>query len=277
MKKTGAMVAAMIIAGVVLGGLYAVQPGRMTPARVKLAMAAEEGLQEIQAVAASQQDSEDAAEEAAANDKNDSAAKESAVPQEVPDVFRVKFECSNGSFIAEFKKEWSEAGAQRVHELVTAGFYDGARFFRVLKSPRPFMAQFGIAGDPKIHAEWSEDGLVSEEVKQSNTRGKISFAMAGSAPKPNWTNKTRTTQLFINYGDNSNLDSYGFAPVGEVVEGMDVVDALYGDYGEGAPQGNGPDQGAMRQYGNAYLEENFPNLDFIKSTTFVDENGDPVK
>ena len=269
MKKTGVMVLAMIVAGAILIGLYAVQPGRMTPERAKLAMAAEEGLQEIEVAAADQQSNSEPAEAEEADSSADN--------EEEGGVFRVKFECSNGDFIAEFNPEWSEAGAERVRELVEANFYDGARFFRVLKAPRPFMAQFGIAGDPKVHEKWSEKGLPEEEVKQANTRGRISFAMAGQAPRPGVTNKTRTTQLFINYGDNSALDRMGFAPVGEVVEGMEVVDDLYGDYGEGAPSGNGPDQGAMRQHGNEYLEANFPKLDYIKSTTFVDENGDPVK
>ncbi|HLP75881.1 MAG TPA: peptidylprolyl isomerase, partial [Candidatus Paceibacterota bacterium] len=120
---------------------------------------------------------------------------------------------------------------------------------------------FGISGDPKVSAAWRQAQMQDDPVKASNTRGAITFATAG----PN----TRTTQLFINFGNNSNLDGMGFAPFGKVVEGMDIVDKINGEYGEGFPRGRGPDQGRIQAEGNAYLKKDFPNLDFIKSATIV--------
>jgi len=125
------------------------------------------------------------------------------------------------------------------------------------------MAQFGISGDPAVAAKWSNANIPDDPVKQKNTRGRITFATAG----PN----TRTTQVFINYADNSNLDAHGFAPFGEVTSGMDVVDKLYADYGEGAPDGHGPDQNRLENEGTPYLLKNFPKLDYIKSAKIVEK------
>jgi peptidyl-prolyl cis-trans isomerase A (cyclophilin A) len=144
---------------------------------------------------------------------------------------------------------------------VKNGFYDDVRFFRVLQKPRPFMAQFGISGDPKLTQKWTNANIQDDPVKEHNTRGKITFATAG----PN----TRTTQVFINYGDNSMLDGQGFAPFGDVVSGMDIVDKLYADYGEGAPDGHGPDQSMIENQGTPYLMKGFPKLDYIKSAKIV--------
>ena len=178
-----------------------------------------------------------------------------------PEKYRVLFSTSKGDFTVEVTRDWAPRGADRFLELVKSGFYNDARFFRVIRSPRPFMAQFGIAGDPAVTAKWTDANLQDDPVKQQNTRGRITFATAG----PN----TRTTQLFINYADNSRLDSQGFTPFGEVISGMEVVDQLYADYGEGAPGGNGPDQGRIEKEGNAYLTKDFPNLDYIKTATIV--------
>ena len=139
-----------------------------------------------------------------------------------------------------------------------AGYFDDARFFRVL---RGFMAQFGLNGDPRVNEAWEPLRIEDDAVKQSNKRRTVTFAMSG----PN----TRTTQLFINYADNANLDAMGFAPIGEVVDGMTVVDSLYGNYGEGAPDGSGPDQGKIATEGNAYLTREFPRLDFIRRARVV--------
>jgi peptidyl-prolyl cis-trans isomerase A (cyclophilin A) len=183
-----------------------------------------------------------------------------AVAQAADEPFRVKFETSRGNFVIEVHPDWSPNGAARVKELVEAKYYDECRFFRVIDG---FMAQFGMHGDPQTNAAWKEKTIKDDPVKESNTRGRVTFAMTG---QPN----SRTTQLFISYKDNSFLDGQRFAPFGEVVEGMDVVDKLYKDYGEGAPNGNGPSQARIAADGNKYLQEKFPRLDFIKTARIVE-------
>lgn len=175
-----------------------------------------------------------------------------------PEVFKVKFETTQGDFVVEVHRAWAPLGAERFHQLVTRGYFDGCRFFRVIKG---FMAQFGLNGDPKVTAAWRGNIIKDDPVKESNKKGYITFAMAG----PN----TRTTQLFINLVDNSRLDSSGFAPFGNVIEGMEVVEKLYSGYGEGAPRGQGPDQGQITARGESYLAANFPRLDSIKKATIV--------
>merc|ERR1712093_520847 len=160
----------------------------------------------------------------------------------------------SGSFTLEVHPEWAPLGAARFKSLVKSGFFTDCRFFRVIKG---FMAQFGINGDPKIAAKWHDANLKDDKVTQHNDEGFISFATAG----PN----TRTTQMFINLVANRNLDDQGFSPFGKVVKGMDVVKELYSGYGEGAPDGNGPDQTAVEEKGNAYLKKDFPLLSFTKS------------
>jgi peptidyl-prolyl cis-trans isomerase A (cyclophilin A) len=179
--------------------------------------------------------------------------------QSAPAAFKVKFATSEGDFVVESQREWAPRGVDRFYNLVKNGYYDGVCFFRVISG---FMAQFGIHGDPKVAAAWRPERLQDDPVKQSNKRGYISYAMAG----PN----TRTTQLFINYGDNSRLDRMGFAPIARIVEGMDVVDRLYSAYGEGAPSGKGPDQGRLQAEGSAYLSKDFPQLDCIKKASIVE-------
>lgn len=175
-----------------------------------------------------------------------------AMKETAPDSFRVRFETSKGDFVVVVNREWSPHGADRFFNLVRKGFYDETRFFRVLEG---FMAQFGINGNPEVAAAWRSATIPDDSVVHSNVRGTLSFATGG----PN----TRTTQLFINYADNSRLDGMGFSPFGEVIEGMDVVDALYAGYGEGAPSGQGPNQARMQSEGNDYLEQEFPELDVI--------------
>ena len=185
--------------------------------------------------------------------------KSASVNQSAPATFKAKFQTSEGDFVVEARREWAPLGVDRFYNLVKNGFYDGTCFFRVISG---FMAQFGIHGDPKISAAWRQERIQDDPVKQSNTRGYISYAMAG----PN----TRTTQLFINYADNSRLDQMGFAPIGRVSEGQEVVDRLYADYGEGAPKGKGPDQGRMQMEGREYLSKDFPELDCITKATIVE-------
>ncbi len=177
----------------------------------------------------------------------------------VPDVYRVKFETSKGDFVVEVTKAWAPEGAERFYRLVQRRYYDGNRFFRVVRN---FMVQFGINGDPAINARWVNNTIKDDPVKQSNKRGYITFATSG----PN----SRTTQVFINFKDNAFLDNQGFAPFGQVVEGMDtVVDQLYSAYGDAPPSGEGPDQGLLQNKGNAYLEAKFPRLDYVKTARVV--------
>jgi len=175
-----------------------------------------------------------------------------------PESFKVKFETTKGNFTVEVTRSLSPHGADRFYNLARSGYFKDVAFFRVIPG---FMCQFGIHGDPKVSAAWSKAQIPDDAVKAGNTRGAITFATAG----PN----TRTSQLFINFGDNSRLDSTGFSPFGKVTEGMEVVDKINGEYGEGAPSGRGPSQGRIQAEGNAYLKKDFPNLDYIKSTTVV--------
>jgi len=180
---------------------------------------------------------------------------ESAVATEpVPGVYRVQFTTRKGPITVQVNKAWAPEGAERFYRLVRLRFYDEARFFRVV---RGFVVQFGINGDPAVEARWRSMTIKDDPVLQSNTRGRLTFATSGPS--------TRTTQLFINLADNSRLDKRGFAPFGEVVEGMDVVDRFYDAYGEGPPSGIGPDQEQIEAKGNGYLESNFPRLDYIKT------------
>ena len=155
-------------------------------------------------------------------------ANPAALNEQAPAIYKAKFETSKGAFVIQVTRAWAPQGADRFYNLVKIGFFDGVRFFRVISG---FMVQFGINGNPALSAKWREANIRDDRVTQSNKRGMITFATAG----PN----TRTTQVFINFADNTNLDGMGFAPFGKVVSGMNVVDALYAGYGEGAPRGRG--------------------------------------
>jgi len=181
-----------------------------------------------------------------------------ALKEQAPPVYKVEFDTSKGPFVVEVHRDWAPNGADRFYNLVKNGFYDDVRFFRVVEG---FMAQFGVNGDPKVSTVWRDARIKDDPVKVSNKRTFMTFATAG----PN----TRTTQIFINFGDNSNLDSQGFSPFGQVVSGMKVVDSLYSGYGEGAPGGRGPNQARVQTEGNAYLASAFPNLDYVKKATIV--------
>lgn len=176
-----------------------------------------------------------------------------------PAEYKVKFSTTKGDFTMLVKQEWSPRGADRFYALVKNGYYDGVCFFRVVAG---FMAQFGIHGSPEVTAVWSNATIQDDPVTQSNKRGMVTFAMRG----PN----SRTTQIFINYADkNVQLDSMGFSPFGQVVEGMDVVDSLYNGYGDGPPRGRGPNQGFIQNQGNEYLQANFKELDYVKTARIV--------
>ena len=175
---------------------------------------------------------------------------------QAPDTFQVRLECSNGDVVIDIDRAASPNGVDRFYELVKEGVFTDARFFRVVTKPRPFIIQFGIPGDPEEAAKWRDSTIADDPVTQSNSTGTLTFATAG----PN----TRTSQLFINLGDNDFLDGQGFSPFGKVTEGMDVVNAINDEYGEA------PDQGMIQMQGNAYLKDKFPNLDYIKQAVIVE-------
>src|SRR5688572_9686824 len=162
-----------------------------------------------------------------------------------PAQFRVRFETSRGPIVVLAHRDWSPNGVDRLYQLVEQGYYDDARFFRVVPE---FIVQFGMHGDPATNTRWTAQKVMDDPVKESNRRGMVTFAMMQGTPN------SRTTQLFINLRDNAMLDQMGFPPIGEVVEGMSVVDALFSGYGET------PQQPQIAAEGNAYLKRQFPKL-----------------
>jgi peptidyl-prolyl cis-trans isomerase A (cyclophilin A) len=176
--------------------------------------------------------------------------------EKAPDTYRARFDTSAGVFVVEVSRASAPLGADRFYNLVKNGFYDDARFFRAIPG---FMVQFGIHGDPAVSAVWRNARINDDPVKGTNAPMTITFATAG----PN----TRTTQVFINFGNNAALDKQGFAPFGKVVHGQDVVNKIFTGYGEGAPRGKGPEQGRIQMEGNAYLTKEFPKMDYIKKAT----------
>lgn len=175
-------------------------------------------------------------------------------PMQAPDKFKVKFETTKGDILLEVVRELAPIGVDHFHKAISEGFYDECRFFRVVPG---FIVQFGINGDPAVQAKWRANSLKDDPVRASNTPGTVCYATAG----PN----TRTTQLFINFGNNAFLDGQGFAPFARVLEGLDVAQKLNDEYGES------PDQGQIQSKGNEYLNASFPNLDYIKKATIVTE------
>jgi peptidyl-prolyl cis-trans isomerase A (cyclophilin A) len=180
----------------------------------------------------------------------------SELKEKAPDLYKAKFDTSKGPFVIEVHRDWAPLGADRFYNLVKNGFYDDCRFFRVIDG---FMAQIGMNGTPAVQNAWTSARLQDDPVKQSNKKGFVTFAHAG----PN----SRTTQFFINFGDNASLDKQGFPPFGQITSGMDVVEKLYSGYGDGPPRGRGPSQGQITAEGNAYLTKDFPKLDYVKKAT----------
>jgi peptidyl-prolyl cis-trans isomerase A (cyclophilin A) len=185
-----------------------------------------------------------------------------------PATYQVKFSTTKGDFTVTVTRAFAPLGADRFYNLVRHHFYDNATFFRVLNNP-PFMAQFGVSAYPAVSAAWEKAEIKDDPVTQQNVRGFVTFATSGA--------NTRTTQVFINYGDNKRLDSLGFAPFGQVTDGMSVVDTLYGEYGEGAPDGAGPDQEQINKQGKSYLDKGWPKLDSIKTAVIVGEPAPAAK
>ena len=175
-----------------------------------------------------------------------------SLTEKAPATYKVRLDTSAGPVVIEVHRDWAPLGADRFYNLVKNGFYDDVRFFRVIPG---FMAQGGMSGDPAIQKIWGRNNINDDPVKQSNKRGFVTFAKTAA---PN----SRSTQIFINYADNSSLDAQGFAPFGQVTSGMEIVDK-FGTYG----RNNVPDQGMITNEGNAYLQRDYPKLTVIKKAT----------
>jgi peptidyl-prolyl cis-trans isomerase A (cyclophilin A) len=182
----------------------------------------------------------------------------SELKAQAPATYEVKFVTTKGDFTVRVTREWAPLGADRFYNLVQHGFYNDASLFRVVPG---FVVQFGISAYPQVSKVWQSANIRDDRVAHSNKKGTITFATAG----PN----TRTTQVFINLGNNGMLDSQGFAPFGEVVEGMSVVESLYGGYAD-QPTGH---QGEITSEGNPYLQRTFPKLDSIRTASIVSHSG----
>jgi peptidyl-prolyl cis-trans isomerase A (cyclophilin A) len=178
--------------------------------------------------------------------------KPATLTAKAPDVYEVKFVTTKGDVTIQVTRAWAPLGADRFYNLVKHGFYNDAAFFRIVPG---FIVQFGLGADPAVNRAWKNANIKDDPVTQSNRPGTLTFATAG----PN----TRTTQLFINLGNNAGLDGQGFAAFGQVTSGMDVVQKLYSGYGER------PDQGSITNEGKAYLDKNFPNIDRIQTATIT--------
>src|SRR5262245_52323553 len=186
---------------------------------------------------------------------------DSAFRATAPDTFIAQFQTSRGDFFVQVVRVWAPRGADRFYNLVRNGFYDGNRFYRVIEG---FVAQWGASGDPAVNRAWARQCIRDDPVKRTNIRRAVTFAFG----RPN----TRATQVFVNYGVNDQLDQAGFAPFGEVIEGMEVVDSIYSGYGDGPPRGSGPDASRVNKEGNVYLAREFPRLDSIAHARIVAES-----
>ena len=178
------------------------------------------------------------------------SAGQAGADEKAPATFKVKFDSSAGPFVVDVHRAWAPNAADHFYTLVKNGFYDEARFFRVVPN---FMVQFGINADPAVQAKFKST-IQDDPVKESNKRGFVTFAQT-SAPN------SRSTQIFVNFKDNSFLDSQRFAPFGQVTSGMDAVDKITAEYGEK------PNQGSIQSQGNSYLKASFPKLDYVKKAT----------
>jgi cyclophilin family peptidyl-prolyl cis-trans isomerase len=176
----------------------------------------------------------------------------------VPEVFRVKFETSQGDILVEARREWAPHGVDRFHELVRMRYFDQGRFFRVLPG---FIAQFGVHRNMDVHAIWSKLFIVDDPPRLKNLRGTLAFAQSGPS--------TRATEIFINLGDNAGLDADHMVPFAKVVQGMEVADRFYSGYGEMRPEGKLMDRGRVENETNEYLVQRFPKLDYIVRAQIV--------
>jgi cyclophilin family peptidyl-prolyl cis-trans isomerase len=185
-----------------------------------------------------------------------------------PDSFRVAFQTTRGPFLVMAHRDWAPFGVDRLFFLVSNGYYDDTYFFRVLPGR---LAQWGIAGDSAVNAAWHNRRIPDDPVIRGNQRGMIAFARDGA--------NSRTVQLYVNERDNARLDTLGgigFPPVAQVIQGMNVIDSLYGGYGEGPPRGHGPAQDSIERRGNAYLRRKFPLLDRVITARVTETWGDTL-
>lgn len=189
-----------------------------------------------------------------------SCGKKSVQIETAPAQYKVRMQTTKGDVVILVHRDWSPIGADHFYELTKTHFYDGNRFFRCLPG---FVVQWGINGDPDVNKTWREIAIRDDPPKINNKPGTVVFASAGPS--------SRTTQIFVNLADNSAaLDAQGFTPFGEVIQGMDNIATVYMGYGEGPPSGAGPNQAAIADIGNPYLEEHFPRLDYIKTARIVE-------
>ncbi len=205
-------------------------------------------------------DGENAAGEKVHGEKASTAKKASAekgVEEQAPAKYSVKLVTTKGDVVVDVTRAWAPRGADRFHQLVRSGYYSNVAFFRVIDG---FMAQVGIHGDPAVNKEWRSKKIKDDPGQESNTRGMVTFATSGK--------HSRTTQFFVNFGDNAKLDSMGFSPFGKVRD-MGVMDQIYSGYGEGSPKGNGPPQRRLHTEGSAFLKTEFPKIDYIKKATVL--------
>jgi cyclophilin family peptidyl-prolyl cis-trans isomerase len=247
-KKSQVVTALIVVAFIgILIGINSVEPSRVSEQQMEESLEAQRQIEEAEKV------------ETSVSERLAQAARsaESATSEpESTEPFQVAFECSNGTFVIEVYPEWAPIGAARFREVVEAGIWDEARFFRVLPG---FVVQWGIPGDPELAKEWGEKTIKGEPVKTSNDRGTITYAMLSGDLD------SRTTQVYVNLVDNAQrLDHLGFAPFGKVISGMEVVDAINSEYKQE------PDQSLIESRGNAYLKEYFPNLDYIKHARIIE-------
>ncbi len=206
-------------------------------------------------------DAEDAAQRPAPNP----LLRPERFTETAPARFRVRFHTSEGAFVVDVHRDWAPLGVDRFYNLVRGGFFDDTRVYRVVEG---FVAQFGLNGDPYVNQAWKTKFLVDDPVVESNTRGRVTFAKGGR--------HTRTTEVFVNLRDNASLDDQFFAPFGEVVEGMDVVDRFHAGYGDGPPRGEGPYQAMVEARGNAYLDAEFPLLTRIERAEIEGAGASPA-
>ncbi len=272
MKKAFPYIVAVGLGLIALYAVYHFRTTRLLPQQLEEMRAANERLEEVEQAGSGTNDPP-ASMVSASGSKPASALAgvtlnelpAAQLPEEAPDVFQVLFVTSDGRFVVECRKDWAPNGAQRFYELVKMGFYDDCRIFRVVTD---FVVQFGISKDPELNEIWMESTIPDDPVKLSNTRGKLTFAASG---QPN----SRSTQVFINLTSeqqNTRLDAMGFAPIGEVIYGMDTVDKFYSGYGESLTKL----QGQIAAAGNALLDSQFPKLSAIERASIIERIEEPA-